>query len=43
MLALGWQAIESVPPDQAARCTRTVQVWGDTVAAARELGISLTD
>lgn len=43
MVALGWQAIDLVPLDQVARRTKTVQVHGDTVATARELGISFGD
>jgi len=43
MVALGWQAIELVPLAQVAGRTKTVQVNGDTVATARELGISFGD
>ncbi|MET0980647.1 MAG: ATP-dependent 6-phosphofructokinase [Telluria sp.] len=43
MVALGWQAIELVPLDQVAGRTKAVPVDGDTVATARELGISLGD
>ena len=43
MVALGWQAIELVPLAQVAGRTKTVQVDGNTVATARELGISLGD
>jgi 6-phosphofructokinase 1 len=43
MVALGWQAIELVPLDQVAGRTKEVPVDGDTVATARELGISLGD
>ncbi|MEW6020549.1 MAG: ATP-dependent 6-phosphofructokinase [Pseudomonadota bacterium] len=43
MVALGWQAIELVPLDQVAGRTKTVQVNGDTIATARELGISFGD
>lgn len=43
MVALGWQAIELVPLGQVAGRTKTVQVNGDTVATARELGISFGD
>ena len=43
MVALGWQAIELVPLDQVAGRTKVVPVDGDTVATARELGISLGD
>ncbi len=43
MVALGWQAIDLVPLAQVAGRTKTVQVSGDTVATARELGISFGD
>ena len=43
MVALGWKAIDLVPLTQVAGRTKTVQVDGDTVATARELGISLGD
>ena len=43
MVALGWKAIDLVPLSQVAGRTKTVQVDGDTVATARELGISLGD
>jgi len=43
MVALGWQAIELVPLTQVAGRTKQVPVDGDTVATARELGISLGD
>lgn len=43
MVALGWKAIDLVPLAQVAGRTKTVQVDGDTVATARELGISLGD